>query len=157
MELTNSLGLSQISALQAQNAAQKMVDNAAAAAERAQTGSSFAEALDAAAAGEEDAAATKAANNAKLDKDGDPINEELMGACKQFEAYFLEQVFEAMEKSTKVFSDDDGDRSTSTLVNFFKDQTLQTITNQAADTQSTGLAQMMYENMKHNLSGITGT
>ena len=143
MDLTSSLGLSQVTAMQANNASAQQVNSAASRANAA-----FAEALRAA-----EGTASDTAGEVELDKDGDPVNEELMGACKQFEAYFLEQIFEEMEKSTKVFSDDEGDRPNSTLVNFFKDQTLQTITNQAADTQSTGLAQMLYTNMKNNLGG----
>ncbi len=77
--------------------------------------------------------------------------DELMGACKQFEAYLLEQVFKEMQKSVDALKDEEStDQSTATLVDYFKGQTLTKITNDATDTQGLGLAQMLYENMKNN-------
>ena len=79
-------------------------------------------------------------------------DEELMSACKEFEAYFLEQVFKEMQKSVDVFKKDaGGDKTNDTLVNFFRDNTLQTLCKNATETQSLGLARMLYENMKANL------
>lgn len=83
-------------------------------------------------------------SNAKTD-------EELMGACKAFEAYFLEQVFKEMQKTVDIFSKDENkDQSTSNLVDFFKGNTLQELCKQSTETQGLGLAQMLYENMKRN-------
>ena len=79
-------------------------------------------------------------------------DEELMSACKEFEAYFLEQVFKEMQKSVDVFKKDaGGDKTNDTLVNFFRDNTLQSLCKTATETQGLGLAQMLYENMKVNL------
>ncbi|MBQ7615548.1 MAG: rod-binding protein [Butyrivibrio sp.] len=75
-------------------------------------------------------------------------DDELWAACKSFEAYFMEQVFKEMQKSVDALKPETTDRSTSTLVDFFKDQTLQEICANSADTQSNGFAQMLYENMK---------
>ncbi|MBE5858603.1 MAG: hypothetical protein E7301_00540 [Butyrivibrio sp.] len=80
--------------------------------------------------------------------DKEEINEELMSACKQFEAYMLEQIFKGYEETNKVFSKDDDKGSMGTLVNYFKDFAIQDISSTASDKQSTGLAQMLYENMK---------
>ncbi len=77
-------------------------------------------------------------------------DDELWEACKSFEAYFLEQVFKEMQKSVDAIKPETKDNSTSTLVDFFKDQTLQEICATSADTQSNGFAQMLYENMKRN-------
>ena len=91
-----------------------------------------------------------AAENAKA-KGGqadEEINQELMGACKQFEAYFLEQVFKEMQKSVEALKTDESG-SNKQLVDFFKDQTLQDLTKTSTETQGLGLAQMLYENMKH--------
>ncbi len=78
-------------------------------------------------------------------------DEELMDACKQFEAYLLEQVFKEMQKSVDALKDESTvDKSTSTLVDYFKGQTLTKITQDATETQGLGLAQMLYENMKNN-------
>ena len=80
---------------------------------------------------------------------------ELMDACKQFEAYFLEQVFKEMSKTVDAFKTDDSQMSdalsmtsSNSLVDYFKDLTIQDIASTAADNQSNGLAQMLYENMK---------
>lgn len=82
-------------------------------------------------------------------------DEELMDACKQFEAYFLEQVFKEMSKTVDAFKADDNQMSdalsmtsSNSLVDYFKDLTIQDIASNAADNQSTGLAQMLYDNMK---------
>ena len=77
-------------------------------------------------------------------------DDELWAACKSFEAYFMEQVFKEMQKSVDALKPEKSDNSTSTLVDFFKDQTLQEICATSADTQSNGFAQMLYENMKRN-------
>ena len=47
-------------------------------------------------------------------------DEELMDVCKQFESYFLEQVFKEMEKTTNLFGEEDSG-SSSQLVDYFKD------------------------------------
>ena len=78
-------------------------------------------------------------------------DDELMGACKEFEAYFLEQVFKEMQKTVDIFSKDENkDQSTSNLVDFFKGNTLQDFCKQSTETQGLGLAQMLYENMKRH-------
>ena len=78
-------------------------------------------------------------------------DDKLMDACKEFEAYFLEQVFKEMQKSVEIFSqDEDQDQSTSSLVDYFKGTTLQDLCKQSTETQGLGLAQMLYENMKRN-------
>ena len=55
----------------------------------------------------------------------DSTDEELWAACKGFEAYFLEQMYKEMQKSVDALKPDSNDKSTDTLVSFFKDQTLQ--------------------------------
>lgn len=80
----------------------------------------------------------------------DSTDEELWAACKGFESYFLEQMYKEMQKSVDALKPDSQDRSTDTLVNFFKDQTLQDICADSVDTQSNGFAKMLYENLKRN-------
>ncbi len=77
-------------------------------------------------------------------------DEELMEVCKEFEAYFLEQVFKEMEKTTDIFSDDENSGSTSQLVDYFKDSTIAELAGESTDQNSLGLAQMLYEQMKRN-------
>ncbi len=76
-------------------------------------------------------------------------DDELMDVCKQFESYFLEQVFKQMAKTVNLTGD--GDRSTSNLVDFFKDNTIAELATQSTETNSLGLAQMLYEQMKRNI------
>lgn len=77
-------------------------------------------------------------------------DDELMEACKEFESYFLEQVFKEMEKTVSIFRDEEDKGSTSQLVNFFKETTLTELASQSTDQNSLGLAQMLYEQMKRN-------
>lgn len=80
-------------------------------------------------------------------------DDELMDVCKQFEAYFVEQMFKEMEKT--VPKSDMGYNSDDKLVNFFKDNLRQELSSKAAEQQGLGLAQMLYEQMKRNYSAIT--
>ncbi len=75
--------------------------------------------------------------------------EQLLDACKEFEAYFLEMVFKEMQKSVNAFSDSE-EASGSQLVDYFKDTTLQSLTSTATETQGLGLAQQLFEQMKRN-------
>lgn len=78
-------------------------------------------------------------------------NDALLDACKQFEAYLWEQIYKEMEKTTKVFSDDeDGDAYASNMVDYFKDAAVQQISSQTATEQSNSLAHMLYEQAKRN-------
>ena len=75
-------------------------------------------------------------------------DDELMDVCKQFEAYFMEQIFKGMEKT--IIKAEEDSKSTTALVDYFKDSALQELTNTAADTQGLGIAQMLYDQMKRN-------
>lgn len=75
--------------------------------------------------------------------------EELLDACKQFEAYFLEQVFKEMEKTVDCFKEDSSGANDS-LVSYFKDETIQQLAETSTESQGLGLAQMLYEQMKRN-------
>lgn len=76
--------------------------------------------------------------------------DELKSACKEFESYFVEQVFEAMMKTTKVFSDDDEDGYASKMVDYFKDFAVQELCSEVTDGEGLGLANTLYEQMKRN-------
>ncbi|MBO4374443.1 MAG: rod-binding protein [Lachnospiraceae bacterium] len=90
----------------------------------------------------------------KLNRTGsDTSDDELMDVCKQFEAYFIEQVFKEMEKT--VPKSDMGFNSDDRLVNFFKDDVRQKLATKAGEQQGLGLAQMMYEQMKRNYSAVS--
>ena len=74
-------------------------------------------------------------------------DEELMDACKEFEAYFMEQVMKEMIKTTKL---DGEDESSNTMVNYFKDTAIADLAKESTEQNSLGLAQMLYEQMKRN-------
>lgn len=75
---------------------------------------------------------------------------ELLDACKQFESYFLEQVFNSMLETTKVFSDDDENGYATKMVDYFKDYAVQELCEQATSGEGLGLANMLFEQMKRN-------
>lgn len=91
----------------------------------------------------------------KADSDySDATDEELMDVCKEFESYFLEQVFDAMMKTAEVFSDEEEDGYASKMVDYFKDSAVQELTSQATDQGGFGIAQTLYEQMKRQYSAI---
>ncbi|MCR5654856.1 MAG: rod-binding protein [Lachnospiraceae bacterium] len=80
--------------------------------------------------------------------------EELMDACKEFESYLLEQVFKQMDKTTKLFSDEEDSGSGTMMVDYFKDSTIAKLATQSTEQQGLGLAQMLYEQMSRNYAGM---
>lgn len=96
------------------------------------------------------------AKNQTASKIGESVNvdysnasdKELMDACKEFEAYFVEQMFKEMQKT--IPKSETTDSSTASLVDYFKDNMTQQIAADSTETQSLGLAQMLYEQMKRN-------
>lgn len=79
-------------------------------------------------------------------------NDELLDACKQFEAYFIEQMYKSMMKT--VPSGEGMSGSTSSLLDYYKDQMIQSMAEQTTDQNSLGLAKMLYEQMRRNY-GLT--
>ena len=70
-------------------------------------------------------------------------DDELMDACKQFESYFLEQMFKEMMKT--IPESEDTSSSNSQLMDYYKQ-----IASDSTEQNSLGLAQMLYEQMKRN-------
>ena len=79
-------------------------------------------------------------------------DDELLDACKQFEAYFYEQVFNNMEKAMVPSDDSDANH---TLIDYYKENLIseysKDIVNQSGGGSNT-LAQQLYEQMKRNYS-----
>lgn len=73
--------------------------------------------------------------------------EELMNACKEFEAYFTEQVFKSMKKM--VPNSEEKSSSASTL-DMFEDLLTREYAKNATETGGLGIAQMLFEQMKRN-------
>lgn len=74
--------------------------------------------------------------------------DELMDACKQFESYFLEQMFKEMMKT--IPESESSSASSSNMLDYYKDQMVQEIAADSTEQNSLGLAQMLYEQMKRN-------
>lgn len=79
--------------------------------------------------------------------------EELMKACKEFEAYFVEQIFKGMEKT--VMKAEDEDSSASMYQEYFGDMQVQEYAKAATEQTNgngtgIGLANQLYEQMKRN-------
>ena len=94
-----------------------------------------------------------AASSAKLDESlstdySSSSDEQLMDVCKQFESYFLEQVFKEMEKT--IPEDESTSGSTSSMVDYFKDTTIQELASKSTNQNSLGLAQTLFDQMKRN-------
>ncbi|NLY48494.1 MAG: hypothetical protein GX059_05680 [Clostridiales bacterium] len=95
---------------------------------------------------------TLAAGNSKLSdleerlKNKPATDEELMEACKSFEAYLLEQVMKGMEKTIPY----DEEEKENPYLDYFGDMLYQEYAKSAAENQGLGIAQMLYESLKRN-------
>ena len=75
--------------------------------------------------------------------------EKLLDACKQFESYFVEQMYKQMMATVP---DDPLDSGTnSTLVDYYKDNLVKEYASQTTEQEGLGLAKMLYEQMKRNI------
>lgn len=100
---------------------------------------------------DQDTSATKLNNTIKNTDYTQASDDELLEACKEFESYFLEQVFKEMQKTVDCFKAEGSDSdSNSTLVDFFEDSAMQELAATSTETQGLGLAQTLYEQMKRN-------
>ena len=98
--------------------------------------------------------ATNAASKAlegTLDKVGKTsTDDEMMKACKEFEQYFLEQIYKGMEK-TIIKAEDTSDSSMSQYTEYFNDMRVQALAKSATEQgDGIGLAKQLYESMKRN-------
>ncbi len=74
--------------------------------------------------------------------------DELMDACKQFESYFLEQMFKSMMDTIPKNEEMSG--SGTALMDYYTDEMVQKLASDSTEQNSLGLAQMLYEQMKRN-------
>lgn len=74
--------------------------------------------------------------------------EELMEACKSFEAYFIEQAFKGMEK---MIPEKEDDTTGTSYYDMFKDTLYQEYAESATERgDGIGIAKMLFEQMKRN-------
>jgi len=84
-----------------------------------------------------------------VDKDfSSATEEELMDACKEFEAYFIEQVMKEVTKTVNLTGVEDS--TTSQLTEYYLDEVISGLAEQVSDTGKMGLAQQIFEQMKRN-------
>lgn len=96
----------------------------------------------------------QSAVNAKTEKlssslssieNGTASEEELMKACKDFEAYLVEQVIKSTKKA--MLSDEDSEGE---YMKMFGDNLTQSYAEMITETADLGIAQMLFESMKRN-------
>ena len=90
--------------------------------------------------------AGKGANGADVSSAEDA---KLMDACKQFESYFVEQMYKQMMATVPEDPLDSG--TNSTLVDYYKDNLVKEYASQTTEQDGLGLAKMLYEQMKRNI------
>ena len=76
-------------------------------------------------------------------------DQKLMDDCREFEAYFTEQVFKSMAKMVPE-SNDDSSSYAAALTDYYKESMLQELATESSKGQGLGLAQQLYEAMKRN-------
>ena len=81
-------------------------------------------------------------------------DEELMQVCKDFEAYFMEKVYKEMFETLQ--GDEYSSKSTSTMVDYYKDEFIKEVASQTVEQGSgaNSLAQMLFEQMKRNYESL---
>ena len=75
-------------------------------------------------------------------------DEELMKVCKEFETYFIEQVFKEMKSS--IVPGEEREGADKTLMDYYEGNLMTEYAKSASGQQENGLAQMLYEQMKRN-------
>lgn len=78
-------------------------------------------------------------------------DDELMSVCKEFEAYFIEQMFKSMQKMVPESSLNQS-ASTKQLQDFYKDEMVKSMAESATEGSGLGIAQTLYEQMRRNYS-----
>lgn len=85
--------------------------------------------------------------------EGAQTEDEMMSACEEFEVYLLQKMFQTMEESAKVFSDEEEEGND--YVDMFSDQMYQGLAETMVESGSgLGIAKTLYESMIRN-SGAT--
>lgn len=79
-------------------------------------------------------------------------DDEMMAACKEFEAYMIEQVYKSMEKTIIKADEDENEYET-----YFGDMRIQQYAKSVVDQGGVGLAQQLYDAMKRNSGPTTLT
>lgn len=84
-------------------------------------------------------------------------DEDTLQACKDFEAYMLEQIFKKMNESAKLLADDEEEDATSqAYVDMFEDNYYQDIAKRMMSAgQGVGIAEQLYQSITNQKLGIS--
>lgn len=88
-------------------------------------------------------------NNLKNVGKSDATDDEMMEACKEFEAYMIEQVYKQMEKTIMKADEEENDYE-----EYFGDMRIQEYAAMASEQGTFSLAQQLYDAMKTQSQGI---
>jgi flagellar protein FlgJ len=80
---------------------------------------------------------------------GSAEDEKLLDACRQFESYFVEQMYKQMMATVPEDPLDTG--TNSMLVDYYKDNLVKEYASKTTEQEGLGLANMLYEQMKRNI------
>lgn len=78
-------------------------------------------------------------------------DDELMQVCKDFESYFIEQMFKSMEKMIPKDEDENESSSMSSMTDYYKEEMMSKYAEYASESdggKGLGIAQTLYEQMK---------
>ncbi len=81
-------------------------------------------------------------------------DEKLMDACKEFEAYMMEQVMKRMDTMTKALGNDEEQDSNTSMLSYFKDNVMQEMAGDIADRGTIGIANELFQAMKRQQSAV---
>ncbi|MDE7367262.1 MAG: rod-binding protein [Lachnospiraceae bacterium] len=87
----------------------------------------------------------------KLNSNGmeNATDEELLDACKEFEAYLIEQVLKEVKESIPKSEEEDNK-----YIEYFGDMMLQEYASLLTERGDIGIAQTLYESMKNNMNAV---
>ncbi len=99
----------------------------------------------------------QAANRLSSQIENASNDEDTLQACKDFEAYMLEQIFKRMSESAKLLSDNEEDDQTShQYVEMFEDNYYQEIAKSMMSSgKGLGIAEQLYQNITNQKLGIS--
>ena len=95
-------------------------------------------------------AAASSLQNAARGLSAKSSEEELKGVLKDFESYFLEQVFKEMKDSLTWSDKDDEDHAMAQYKDMFMDQAIEMLADDLVDDLGESLTQQLYEQMRRN-------
>lgn len=96
-----------------------------------------------------DSASTKKLESSLSSDYSQATSEELMDVCKEFEAYFVEQIFKEMRKT--IPESENTSSYTSTMKEYYEDSLYQEYSKAITEQgDGIGLAKTLYEQMKRN-------